>query len=128
MMKRKYIIIIAVLFLAVGIGTEVYLSGKNTLDVSLISTAEAAGGKVVSPTGMAPDRYVYYPGTENLAKDEIRLIALGTGMPLARRSQAATCWLVELGNGDKFLFDIGTGANANISALMIPFDFLSRVS
>ncbi len=86
-----------------------------------------AGGEVKSPTGTAPDRYVYYPGTEELGKDEIRLIALGTGMPAARRSQAATCWLVELGNGDKFLFDIGTGANANMASLMIPFDFLNKV-
>ena len=84
-------------------------------------------GTVKSPTKTAPDRYVYYPGTEELGKDEIRLIALGTGMPAARRSQAATCWLVELGNGDKFLFDIGTGANANMAALMIPFDFLTKV-
>jgi ribonuclease Z len=86
-----------------------------------------AGGEVKSPTGAAPDRYVYYPGTEELGKDEIRLIALGTGMPAARRSQAATSWLVEVGNGDKFLFDIGTGANANMAALMIPFDFLTKV-
>ncbi len=86
-----------------------------------------AGGQVKSPTGTAPDRYIYYPGTEALGKKEIRLIALGTGMPAARRSQAATCWLVELGNGDKFLFDIGTGANANMAALMIPFDFLNKI-
>ena len=89
--------------------------------------AGAAGGVVQSPTGTAPDRYVYYPGTESLAKDEIRLIACGTGMPAARRDQAATCWLVELGNGDKFLFDIGTGSMANIAALMIPYDFLRKV-
>ena len=50
----------------------------------------AAGGHVKSPTKPAPDRYVYYPGTEELGKEEIRLIALGTGMPAARRSQAAT--------------------------------------
>ena len=31
-----------------------------------------AGGVVESPTGVAPDRYVYYPGTEELVKDEIR--------------------------------------------------------
>ena len=37
--------------------------------------AQAAGGKVKSPTGTAPDRYVYYPGTETLGKDEIRIIA-----------------------------------------------------
>jgi ribonuclease Z len=93
----------------------------------LASTVFGASGVVKSPTGEAPYRYVYYPGTEELGKDEIRLIALGTGMPAARRSQAATCWLVELGNGDKFLFDIGTGANANMAALMIPFDFLSKI-
>ena len=47
----------------------------------------AAGGVVKSPTGTAPDRYVYYPGTEELAEDEIRLFACGTGMPAARRDQ-----------------------------------------
>ena len=36
-----------------------------------------AGGKVTSPTGTAPDRYVYYPGTEELGADEIRVIACG---------------------------------------------------
>jgi ribonuclease Z len=92
-----------------------------------VGSAMARGGVVKDPNGTAPDRYSYYPGSEELGKDEIRLIALGTGMPAARRSQAATCWLVELGNGDKFLFDLGTGANANMAALMIPFDFLTKV-
>ena len=50
---------------------------------------------------------VYYPGTEELAPDEMRVVALGTGMPNARPKQAAACWLVELGNGDKFIFDLG---------------------
>ncbi len=87
----------------------------------------AAGGVVQSPTAAAPERYVYYPGTEELAKDEIRLIACGTGLPAARRDQAATCWLAEIGNGDKFLFDVGTGSMANVAALMIPYDFLDKV-
>ena len=86
-----------------------------------------AGGTVKSPTGTAPDRYAYYPGTEDLDKDEIRLIACGTGLPAARRDQAATCFLAELGNGDKFLFDVGTGSMANVAALMIPYDFLDKV-
>ena len=97
------------------------------LSFVLSSTVYAAGGVVKSPTGTAPDRYVYYPGTEELAKDEIRLIACGTGLPAARRDQAATCWLAELGNGEKYLFDIGTGSMANIAALMIPYDFLDKV-
>ena len=91
------------------------------------TAAFGAGGVVKSTTGVAPDRYVYYPGTEELKKDEIRLISCGTGLPAARRSQAATCWLAEAGNGDKFLFDIGTGSMVNVAALMIPYDYLDKV-
>ena len=90
-------------------------------------TAFAAGGTVTDPAGVAPDRYVYYPGTEALAEDEIRVIACGTGMPAARRGQAATCYLVETGNGDKFIFDIGSGSMANLAALMIPYQYLDKV-
>ncbi len=87
----------------------------------------AAGGKVTGPNVVAPNRYVYYPGTEVLKKDEIRVIACGTGMPAARRGQAATCFLVETGNGDKFIFDIGSGSMANLAALMIPYQYLDKV-
>jgi len=73
------------------------------------------------------DHDVYYPGTETLKPDEMRVIACGTGMPNARPKQAAACWLVELGNGDKFLFDIGSGSAERISALKIPYDFLDKV-
>jgi len=118
--------LLAVAIFIAGITVGVYLINYQDARLS-IGTVDAAGGKVTDPVGLAPDRYVYFPGTEELGKDEIRLIALGTGMPAARRSQAATCWLLELGNGDKFLFDIGTGANANLAALMIPFDFLTKV-
>ena len=52
----------------------------------------------------------YYPGAEDLGPDEMRITACGTGMPNARPKQAAACWLVELGNGDKFIFDIGSGS------------------
>jgi ribonuclease Z len=78
-------------------------------------------------TGPVSDRDVYYPGTETLGKDEIRVTACGTGMPNARPKQAAACWLAELGNGDKFLFDIGTGSAERISALKIPYDFIDKV-
>ena len=59
-----------------------------------------------SPVKANSDRDMYYPGTEDLAANEMRVTACGTGMPNARPKQAAACWLVELGNGDKFLFDI----------------------
>ena len=95
--------------------------------ISVSGSLWAAGGEVDDPVGIAPDRYVYYPGTEPLAEDEIRIIACGTGMPDARRLQASACFLVELGNGDKFVFDLGTGAMRNINALMIPFEFLTKI-
>ncbi len=82
-----------------------------------------------SPTKGVPEseRGVYYPGTEDLKPDEMRVVALGTGMPSARPKQAAACWLVELGNGDKFLFDIGSGCHERLAAQKIPYDYLDKV-
>ena len=91
------------------------------------SVVWGAGGTVSDPAGIAPDRYVYYPGTEALSENEIRIVACGTGMPAARAGQAAACFLIETGNGGKFIFDIGTGAMANIAALMIPYQYLDKV-
>ena len=85
------------------------------------------GASSLSPTQALDERDVYYPGSEDLAPDEMRIVACGTGMPNARPKQAAACWLVELGNGDKFLFDIGSGSSERISALKIPYDFLDKV-
>jgi len=70
---------------------------------------------------------VYYPGTEELKPDEMRVVACGTGMPSPRPKQAAACWLVELGNGDKFLFDIGAGSLERIAAQKIPYDYIDKV-
>ena len=89
--------------------------------------AFAAGGMVTSPTGVAPDRYVYYPGTEALAKDEVRVIACGTGMPEQRRGAASACFLFEFGNGEKMIFDLGTGSMRNIASLMIPYEYLTKI-
>ena len=48
----------------------------------------------------ARGRDFYAPNSEDLGPDEMRLVACGTGMPTARPKQAASCWLLELGNGD----------------------------
>ena len=94
---------------------------------SFIESAQAAGGMVKGPNEVAPDRYVYYPGTEVLAKDEVRVVACGTGMPDARRGQASACFLFEFGNGEKIIFDIGTGSMRNINSLMIPAEYLTKI-
>ncbi|MGI9243450.1 MAG: guanitoxin biosynthesis MBL fold metallo-hydrolase GntH [Verrucomicrobiales bacterium] len=96
----------------------------------LFSTAHAQEPDTVakrSPVGTLPDRDIYFPGTEALEPDEMRITALGTGQPSARPKQAAACFLVELGNGDKFLFDIGAGAHERIAAQKIPYDFIDKI-
>ena len=90
--------------------------------------SEREGIDVLAPQAQAnetPEHY--YPGTEELGANEMRVIACGTGMPTPRPSQAASCWLVELGNGDKFLFDLGSMSSDNVVALGIPYDYLDKV-
>jgi ribonuclease Z len=60
----------------------------------------------------------YFPNTEKLGPTEMRIVALGTGMPqVIQKKTKASGWYVELGNGDKFLFDLGTGSMENLAAL-----------
>lgn len=96
----------------IAVTMSVYLFGVNHgrtgEGLSVIKVAVAAETKSpASPVIALSERDVYYPGSEDMAPDEMRVIACGTGMPNARPKQAAACRLVELGNGDKFLFDIG---------------------
>jgi ribonuclease Z len=103
-------------------------SGPDALPVTgIVNEAHAAEPTTISPVKALENREVYYPGTEDIAPDEMRVTACGTGMPNARPKQAAACWLVELGNGDKFLFDIGTGSAERLSALKIPYNFIDKV-
>jgi len=62
----------------------------------------------------------YVPGTEELSEDEIRLTFLGTGMPFPTRNQAAAGILMEFGNGEILMFDVGSGTVANFNSLKIP--------
>ena len=87
----------------------------------------ATPSEEISPVEARADREAYFPNTETLAPDEMRVVACGTGMPTTRAAQAAACFLVELGNGDKFLFDIGSGSAERISSLQIPYNYLDKV-
>ena len=118
MLKIKTLTCVAIGGVALGVAFGLYLA---TAELPTTHAQES------SPVKALAAREVYYPGTEDLAPDEMRVTACGTGMPNARPKQAAACWLVELGNGDKFLFDIGTGSAERISALKIPYDYLDKV-
>jgi ribonuclease Z len=48
-------------------------------------------------------------------------------MPVPSPNQGAACFLVELGNGDKFIFDMGTGSSERLWSLGIPLDYINKV-
>lgn len=103
------------------------LSGVVACMALLALLGAKHAGPTVSPVNALTDRDVYYPGTEDLEPDEMRIVACGTGMPNARPRQAAACFLLELGNGDKFIFDIGLGSAERIAAMQIPYDYLDKL-
>ncbi|MDH3581661.1 MAG: hypothetical protein OEM91_13680, partial [Hyphomicrobiales bacterium] len=89
------------------------LSAAFMCSLMLASLLEAKPDKVDGlnvPSGRIPqeikdNRYprTYYPNTEKLGASEMRIVALGTGMPNQSPSNVAASFLVELGNGDSFL-------------------------
>ncbi len=116
----KYPKLPLVVVFIIGTAFGVYVVNQDRL--AIVDDAQAE----VSPVA-ARERDVYLPNSENLDPNEIRVIACGTGMPTTRAAQAAACFLVELGNGDKFLFDLGSGSAERISSLQIPYDYLDKV-
>ena len=125
---------VCVSMLAIAIFAAGYVTGDKSGTVSdsyaVVTEAQAASSDAQmewSRTEPYPRHDVYYPGTETLGPDEMRVIACGTGMPTPRLKQAAGCFLVELGNGEKFIFDMGEGSYERISALGIPLDQLDKV-
>jgi ribonuclease Z len=85
------------------------------------------GGRI--PQEIKDNRYprTYFPGTERLGADEMRITALGTGMPNQSPSNVASSFLVELGNGESFLFDLGTGATDRLAGLETDYSKLDKV-
>jgi ribonuclease Z len=114
---------------AVAIGSYVWgwEDGRSGDGPALVRTALAQQQQQLVSSTAARERDAYFPNSEELAPDEMRVISCGTGMPTARESQAAACFLVELGNGDKYIFDSGTGSHVRIGSLEIPYDFLDKI-
>ncbi len=87
-------------------GYPLPLCGKPLTKSPIISTESNAQESHYAP--------VYIPGKEELGPDEMRIVCIGSGNPPIRIGQAATGWVVELGNGEKFAFDIGGGCVGNL--------------
>jgi len=96
------------------------LSGKPITKTPVITKIEGASLKKY------PEHYI--PGKEPLPDNEMRITVLGSGGPApVRRAQAASGYLVELGNGDNFIFDIGPGTSGNLYSMGIHPALLDKV-
>ena len=68
----------------------------------------------------------WFPGTEEVQPEEMRVTFMGTS-PSIRPGQMNTSIFVELGNGDKFVFDMGEGAVSNYVAARVSLNELNHV-
>jgi ribonuclease Z len=69
------------------------------------------------PTPSMKSRNNFFPMSEELGADEMRITFVGSTPFPPRLNQAGTSIMVELGNGDKFFFDFGPGCMRNIIGL-----------
>ena len=72
------------------------------------------------PTDSVRNTTTFFPGTEALGTDEMRVTFMGSIPWPPRRGQAGTCIMVELGNGKRLFFDFGSGCLRNIIAQQVP--------
>jgi ribonuclease Z len=104
-------------------------NGTTSPDTSpAVTSADALPpGRVPAPIVNGEYPASYFPNTEVLGSDEMRIIALGTGMPNQTKKAVSISYYVELGNGDKFLFDAGSGMLANLFSLRPDFSKIDKV-
>jgi ribonuclease Z len=136
--KLKFLGIVSIVVLA---ATGFYLWGQHAVltgnGIEIVKQAQAKEGGQArdnSPLGRKPVAIVdgqypasYFPNTELLGPAEMRITALGTGMPNQTKRAVSISYLVELGNGDKFVFDIGMGAMSNLFSLRPDFSKIDKV-
>ncbi len=129
--RRTFILFVFIMLIGLSIG--IYCI--DYLMSNLVTyTASAQTDNSQTPIGRQPvaiknGKYPasYFPNTELLGSDEMRITALGTGMPNQAKKASSISYLVELGNGDVFLFDIGLGSMVNLFALRPDFSKIDKV-
>ena len=115
------------------------MARKRTHNGAAVKSPPAAspygggGGQGVSlppyfkPTPYLNSNSTYFPTSEELGPDEMRITFMGSCPFPPKRDQAATCILVELGNGDRFFFDFGPGSLRNILAAQVPLQAINDI-
>jgi len=113
--------------LIIGVATGILIMGTPGHQDQVQAKDNLPLGR--TPVAIADGQYPasYFPNTEILGPNEMRITALGTGMPNQTKKAVSISYYVELGNGDKFLFDIGSGAMGNLFALRPDFSKIDKV-
>ena len=95
------------------------------------TTARAAWNDLEPPPGLTEvnTRFnqlkPFHPG-EALGAKEMRISFMGTSV-IERRAQARSSIFVELGNGESFVFDCGSGVVSNYVAMNVPWSRMRKI-
>ena len=129
-------------------GSGIVAGGIAAASLIGTSNADAAEGESKNPYGPRPgggislpeyykpwpaitNRNMYFPGTEILPKNEMRITFLGSSPWPPNPLQKGTSMLVELGNGNsqprRFFFDLGNGSVGHAIALQVPAPFINDI-
>ena len=124
-----------VFFLLIASGTSYADQQEMMKAKEFFSTAGIPGNKWKEGETMYPHvipsphfntTMLYYPGTEELQPDEVRVIFMGSTF-YPNESQSGMSIFIELGNGENFVFDLGIGSLRNYNAFSIPFNIIDKV-
>ena len=63
----------------------------------------------------------------HVPEESLRITTLGSGTPDVRKDQVSSGFLIELGNGENFIWDLGTGSYQNLLATGTPAAQLTKV-
>jgi len=90
------------------------------------------GGGITLPPYFKPTPYIgnrnnYFPRSEEIGPDEMRISFIGSCPYPPRRNQAGTCIMLELGDGQRFFFDFGPGCVKNILSMAMPIQLVNDI-
>jgi ribonuclease Z len=113
-----------------SISRRTFVRGSAVLAAAAAAGAFGAGGVLGAPparasSGAGKGLPPFVPGTP-LEPDQMRISFMGTSF-LPRIAQQCNSVYVELGNGDSFVFDFGSGVSSKYVAMGVPYSRMTRV-
>jgi ribonuclease Z len=113
-----------------GLTRRTFVRGSAVLAAVAAAGAFGAGGLLGAPPAKATPGVTeglppFIPGTP-LEPDQMRISFMGTSF-LPRIAQQCNSVFVELGNGDNFVFDYGSGVSSKYVAMGVPYSKQTRV-